>query len=422
MNNFSELDRRQFRGILNTVLHPSENIFVPDQLKGREKHLRNMRDCFETPGTQAFIWGPRGVGKTSLGHTSCEEHSDIVTFSTTIACEKDATISQIFTDIVRAVVLSNKVKLEDPNTAVKLSAYGFELSGNRANPKERIIIESPNHAVDLLNTIFPPAQHAENAPVVIIDEFDRLQNQETRRMFASVLKQLSVEGCRVQFIFCGVARNLGELIHSHESVERYVYGVELEPLTQDALWLIIDDIEKTFKVSFNRGQKMRLGQISSGYAHFTHLMLKNILLRMYEGQITSKSIPAAIYKQGIQDSAQQAATGLKTAYEAATKKSTDRYVEALWAVAQGIHLEKQFKTIIKDYDFIMDSRPHRERLNTEKKNGMALRNALNMLTKDGHLLKRGTGWYQFSNPMLRSYVRMVAEQEGMELGDESFSN
>ena len=237
-----------------------------------------------------------------------------------------------------------------------------------------------------------------------------------------MLKQISVEGTNVQFIFCGVAKNLDELLGSHESVERYVYGVELTPLTHDAIWEIIADIELQFEISFNKGQKIRISQISAGYAGFTHLILKNILLSAFEQKFSKKKITDNLYKLGIQESAQQAATRLKTAYEKAIKRGTDRYIEVLWALANDEHLDRQFKDVVNDYEKIMGLRSHRSGYDTKKSNAIDLRNALNNLSDRGFLKKGKTGWYEFVDPMLRSYVRMIAEREGIELSDESFRN
>ena len=61
------------------------------------------------------------------------------------------------------------------------------------------------------------------------------------------------------------------------------------------------------------------------------------------------------------------------------------------------------------------------RMNRGDLDGMQLRNALAALHKTGFLKKSRAGWYEFVDPMFRSYVRMIAETEGIELSDESFA-
>ena len=419
-NNFHDLQRQDFRNRLDHFLHPSGNVSIPDQLKGRLEPMRQMEDCFETRGAQAFIWGPRGVGKTSLGHTACHEHGHLVEMVAAVACGKDTTFSQLMNDIFIKVVHSNKIDIKSRSIQASYEAFGFSFNGSTPSLAKEVKIENINSASAFLNTIFSYAAFPSKIPVVIVDEFDLLENPDTLVSLSNLLKQISVDDVRVKFIFCGVARNLEGLLGAHESVERYVYGVELPPLSFEAIREIITDIESEFDVYFHRGQQIRIAQISSGYAGFTHLILKNILLAMFENRITENQVPDEIYKLGILRSAEQAATRLKTAYEIAIKQGTDRYAEVLWATANGQHFDRQFKDITDDYEKIMQKRPHRSGYDTAKNNASELRNALNSLVTRKHLQKGKSGWYSFSDPMFRSYVRLVAEKDGVELGQESF--
>lgn len=414
----AEYGRKEFRDILDQFVHPSENVFLPAQLKGRKDSLAHLRDCFETRGAQAFIWGARGVGKTSLAHTSCEEHTDIVELVSAVACEQDTTITSLMSDIVREVVSRGKVNIKKSDFGAKISLFGLEVSGKVVDPSE-IRIESVNHSVDLLGTICEDVIARGKSPVVIVDEFDRTSDPDVKRHFTDLVKQLSAKGLPIKFIFCGVATSLADLLGQHASAERYVQQLELRPLTPGALMDIVADVEAQFDLQFTRGQKMRIAQISDGYAHFTHLILKNVLLACFEAELSAPEIPDHLYREGINRSVEQVADRLRRKYEEATQKGSDVFIEVLWAVAHGPHLRRQYKTIQNDYVAIMETRPiDRERLEEQK-----LRNSLNSLTKPSHgsvLLRFATGWYEFEDPMLRGYCRLKAEHVGLELGDHNF--
>lgn len=420
VNNFFETDRAIFRARLDHFLHPSGNVSIPAQLKGRVEPMRQMQDCFETRGAQAFIWGPRGVGKTSLGHTACEVHDDIVEFAAAISCDKNTTFSQLMNDIFVKIIHNNKISIKTGLLQAKFEAFGFSFSGGALTVIDEVKIENVNAASALLNTIFSTSNFPHKVPVVIVDEFDLLENKDTFRLLSSLLKQMTVDDIKLQFVFCGVAEDLNELLGAHESVERYVYGVELPPLAYEAIEEIITDIETEFEISLHRGQHVRIAQISSGYAGFTHLILKNILLAAFESESNSSEISDDLYKLGISRSAEQAATRLKTSYEKAIQQGTDRYTEVLWAAANGQHLDRQFKDIVQDYERIILERPHRSGYDTTKNNAADLRNALNSLHTRKYLKKGKSGWYSFVDPMFRSYVRLMAERETIELGSESF--
>lgn len=411
-------DRRDFINQVNQFVHPSEEVSDPNQLKGRDPALKQLRDAFETNGMNAFIWGMRGVGKTSLVHTACTKYSDQVRLAAAVSCHKNSTANELLNDIFRRVVHDGKISLKSGDVKAKLAAYGFSIEAGKQSIKDELNIKSVNQASDFLNTILPTDHKNMREWIIIMDEFDLLENRDTIDFFTALAKQISVDKVSVKFVFCGVASNLNDLIGSHESVERYLKAVELRPLLPEHIIEIATFIATNFGVSLNRGQMFRISQISCGYPHFAHLIMREILGSNFDTE-KSSTISSALFKTAIQNAARGAATRLHVAYEAATKKGTDRYIEVLWSAADGQLLEKQFKDIAKDYHRIVATRSNRPSLEDEK----LLRNHLNGLTEKAHgsVLKRGrVGWYSFADPMFRSYVRMVAHVEGVDLGDESF--
>ena len=419
-NNFVDEDRKAFRARLDYSLHPSRHIELPTQLYGREPSVQEMRDAFETNGTHPFIWGPRGIGKTSLGHTASQAFDEDVTLAAAIACGKSTSFRDLIDDIISDAVHRHPSVFKDKTLKASLNAFGIEVSteiGGTQSTHQDITV---NQAATLIDTTFSFSRYGDKTPVVIIDEFDRLEDEETFQSLSDLLKQLSVISSRAKFCFCGVTDDLGNLLSAHESVERYIFGVELQPLSHDSIWNLINDIEAEFQVNFHRGQEIRISQISAGYPHFAHLVLKNTIMEAYENGFSEQDITTELFRSGLNRSARQAATRLRTAYENAIRRGTDRYKEVLFAVANSQHMNRQFKDIVEDYEFIMQNRSDREGYDTKKNNAQDLRNALNSLHKRGYLRKGKSGWYQFHDPMLRSYVRLVAETEGVELSDDTF--
>jgi hypothetical protein len=310
--------------------------------------------------------------------------------------------------------------LKDKKLCGTVSLFGItvsaEINGIQST-RERL---SVNQAANLIDSTFSASRHDNLTPVIMIDEFDRLQNHEALQHMSDLLKQLSVMASKAKFCFCGVTDDLGELLSAHQSVDRYIYGVELKPVSHDAIWKLIDDVSMEFGVSFDNGKRIRIGQIAAGYPHFAHLILKNILLEGFETGYTDEEVSNELFRSGLNKSASQAATRLRTAYENAIRRGTDRYIEVLFAIANSAHMNRQFKDVCSDYERIMLKRKDREGYDTSKNNGQDLRNALDSLVARDFLKKGKSGWYQFHDPMLRSYVRLVAETEGVELSDEAF--
>ncbi len=414
-----KMERKDFIHRLNFFVHPSEEVSNPDQLKGRASQLTQLRDAFETKGMNAFVWGLRGVGKTSLVHTACEKYRGTVQLAAAVSCEKESSFNDLLNDVFRRVEHGGKVNLRDAKIGLKLSAYGFTLEGQKSGSRERIEISTVNNASDFLRTILPNDHQSGREWVIVIDEFDQLENKKTLDSFTALAKQISVDKLPIKFVFCGVASNLNDLIGSHESVDRYLKAVALPPLLDGYIMEIIEYISENFGISLEKGQRTRIAQIACGYPHFAHVIMGEILRTAYEDAPDSAVISADVYKKGIQKAAKGAATRLQTAYDKATKKGSDKYIEVLWSVADGQLLDKQFKAIRDDYLRIMQARKGREAINDEQN----FRNHLNSLCEPSHgsVIRRGkVGWYRFSDPMFRSYVRMVAHNSDIDLGEESF--
>lgn len=384
--------------------------------------MSEMQDAFETEGVHPFIWGAKGIGKTSLGHTACMEFEDQVALVAAVACMKRTSFKELLTDILDDAHNRQPKLFSLPKVKATFKALGFEISSDFSGVKPTGDTLSINQAARAIDTAFGKDAFTGKRPVIIVDEFDRLENIETQEAFGDLLKQMSVISSMVKICFCGITDDLDEFISAHGSVERYIYGVELKVISHDAIWEIVKDVEREFNVSFPAGYRVRIGQIAAGYPHFAHLILKNTLLKMFENRIEDSEVSMESLREGLNQSSSQAATRLRTAYENAIRKGTDRYIEVLFATANSQHLKRQFKDIAQDYETIMFTRPDRNSYDTKKNNGQDLRNALNSLSQRGVLKKGKTGWYEFSDPMLRSYVRLVAETEGVELSDDAFKN
>ena len=61
------------RECLNQILSSSQPIRSAEFLLGRENNLRDIQRDLATKGRHVFIFGDRGVGKTSLAQTAATE-------------------------------------------------------------------------------------------------------------------------------------------------------------------------------------------------------------------------------------------------------------------------------------------------------------------------------------------------------------
>src|SRR4029078_8870965 len=69
-----DLAEYQFAPRLAGVLSPSRPIRTPEHLRGRERDLVTIKRALYATGRHIFIYGDRGVGKSSLAATAAYQY------------------------------------------------------------------------------------------------------------------------------------------------------------------------------------------------------------------------------------------------------------------------------------------------------------------------------------------------------------
>jgi uncharacterized protein len=90
--------------VLAENLTPSDSIKTPERLFGREKTLRAIDRAFNSPGRQVFIYGDRGVGKTSLALTAAYLHTGVENPPIYVMCGRTNDFSQTIQAIGNATI------------------------------------------------------------------------------------------------------------------------------------------------------------------------------------------------------------------------------------------------------------------------------------------------------------------------------
>src|SRR3954447_7822160 len=112
--------------VLSENLTPSDSIKTPDRLFGREKTLTTIDRAFSSPGRQIFVYGDRGVGKTSLALTTAFLHTGVENLPIYVMCGRTNNFSQTIQAIGNATIPVEK-RLEKLTTGggFNLSLAGF---------------------------------------------------------------------------------------------------------------------------------------------------------------------------------------------------------------------------------------------------------------------------------------------------------
>ncbi len=408
--------------IIASNLSPERPIRSPELLRGRMQELENIERELRYFYPVLFIYGHRGVGKTSLARTAAQNVTPADREHVYIACSPGSRFLHIFREIGEEVLklifkcgsldsIRKRVELEiSMNPAIRAS---FEHDKptldefNDANAAVRVLKE--------LDDLLPDA----DSTVVILDELEEL-NRDDRTDLAFFIKQLGDQEFKLRFILVGIAENVHELIGAHESVPRYLKEVSLQPLHAQDLIDVVKNAADAVGISVPQDILFRIAIIGNGFPHFAHLMGKALLT---EAVIAgANAVTPIVYRLGVSRAVGDSIQELKISYEAATQRSEDFYKHLIWALANSEIVDLRIDEWIGSYRELAKNHAWSQAPDTK------LRTAINnfKLPSLGHIIINTPARYgttetryrykRFANMLMKGHVRLQAENEGIKLG------
>jgi uncharacterized protein len=386
-----EITEDDFGHRLHTVISPSEAIQSAELLRGRAEQLAEIKRAFYSPGRQVFIFGHRGVGKTSLAQTAAFAKQSSDAKPIMVSCSAQSTCFEIVQSIATYAVPN------DPREIKRTFATGGKLSGGGFGIDMRSKLETgsvplPRSLAECARLLeFVSATHSRD-PVVVIDEFDLIKSQQEQHSFANLVKMIGDQRIKVNLIFCGIGASLDKLFAAHMSAHRYFHTVELERLKYDPRYEIIDGAADALGIALDSSSRFRIAAISDGFPHYVHLLCEKLFWNVFYEDNGMKVTPP-LFEKALVQAVESMKPELKKAYEQATRKYTNDYEQILWAVADGDELQRSSRDIYESYDRIM-SDLDKDPLPRDKFNAK-----MNNLKKPSYarmLVATRAGWYEIN--------------------------
>ena len=411
----------EFAGILKEYIRPAQPIDTPELLQGRDQVLRDLGRTLHSPGMHVFVYGERGVGKTSIALTAAKTFAKAD--APYVGCDENSTFSGIVTDICNELLGQRYLK-----SGKELSgSAGFNIGILKAEGKvggQNIVlvpenITSVNHAANLIIESTQKRGVGEHA--IVIDELDRIQSKDVTSQLAELIKLLHDKRPPLRFVMCGIGKTLDEIIGSHLSASRPITGFELPLISFDARWKIITNAAEKLGMEVPKEFLVRISQISDGFPYYVHLIAENLFWQIFDHREMSREASSNDFHSAIGRAIERAEAPLREAYNFAIQKTTNSadYEEALWATAHLTHFERQLKDIYeRSYLPVMEYRKPRMPIPIAK-----FRTRLYSLCSAGHgniLERKRNSWYSFGENVVRGYVRLVAERNKVPLGSDHF--
>lgn len=380
---------------LGTIFTPSAPIDREDLFFGRLTQIRALVDAINQIGRHAILFGERGVGKTSLGQvlrSKLKAMNAIPIISPLVTCNSSDNYTSIWQKVFEEVSPSGR-ESED-----------MEPDGASLEDEIRL---SPQHVRKFLE------KQAEIGLVyVILDEFDKIEDEEARKLTADTIKLLSDRAVPTTIIVIGVSDDVTGLVSDHRSIERCLTQVPMPRMPFTELEEIITKGLSKAGMKINDDGRAEITGLSKGLPHYTHLLTLHAGREALDQRTMTVTLDHV--KKAVRTAVEQSHESIRAEYDMATfttkKKSLNAKVLLACAMARyddfgrfqpGSLLEPL--QLITGEEFTMDRySKHLHDFCTEARGSI--------LERFGSEYK----WkFRFTNPSMQPYVLMKGLRQGL---------
>jgi len=363
------------------------------------------------PGYQLVLYGPTGVGKTSLVRFLCRQLS-LRTVDVNAGPDFDRMLGDALAELDPDARVGHELKLEDTDDF----AAGPRVLHAKLGSSEATTTRHERRARSLTKQLID-AMEQSSTSVLFIDNFELLDQQphrnETVARVAELLKAFSDRSAQSEsaptVVIAGISSAAEELIALDDSVRRRVLQVKVPRMTSEELGVIVDRGAEELGVEFDVDARTSIIDWSDGFPYYTHLLAKHSVAAASErpesriGVIRRRSrVTTEDFKIGLRRAVHNDLLALQAHFRDAVAERESRRA-ALRAVAACTVSEPTFKEIKQAARGGSDP----------KQETRILRTALNALVdREPRILVRRDrlsdrqGLYRFRDPLMRAYVRI----------------
>jgi Cdc6-like AAA superfamily ATPase len=306
----------------NAVLREAFTPTRPKQdsalFSGRYRQMERIIAAIEEERAHVMLYGERGSGKTSLSNvlaTKAEQAGYLVLRQ---ACSSETTFQDLFRAFLRRM----------PATLVAdgLGYLGRQGRASAVGDLESIVPER----FGVVELVAAFERIRERHIVLIVDEYDRVTDEDVKARFAELLKNMADGGVPVTLLIIGVAENVGQLLGKHPSLQRAVVTVPMPLMTRRELDGILAVGEKKSGLRFDPAVRSAIVDFAQGlpyHAQLLGLFTARSAIRRGSSEIGREDLKAAVRR-----SAEEAEARIKEAYDL--------------AVAAGSHQAASFRDVL----------------------------------------------------------------------------
>jgi uncharacterized protein len=176
--------KADFGAKINAILSPAHPIRSVEQLKGRTQELDIIERALYADGRHVFVFGDRGVGKSSLAATAAFQYQSADANPIFGAGAEDDSFKSVVANIANKALGRSRTESIRLTNSISLEWRGLRWSsGEEINPTDIASrIQTVGDAAELLHEI---GQRHSQKPIIVIDEFDAISSLQERSLVFS---------------------------------------------------------------------------------------------------------------------------------------------------------------------------------------------------------------------------------------------
>jgi hypothetical protein len=192
---------------LRTAFTPRQTKRWRDHFVGRARQIERAVMAITDEQAHVVLFGDRGRGKTSLANVLTERLGDQGYLIVRCACSAEITFEALFRQLLQRIPTDRLDCRLDPGASLAT------------------LLPQPGFGASELADV---ARHVTRGRVLmIVDEFDRIEDPAMRMRLADTIKSLSDARSRIHLLIVGVASSLEGLLGAHPSIQRNVVGIHV---------------------------------------------------------------------------------------------------------------------------------------------------------------------------------------------------